>query len=392
MGGKRKFGMYGAIKTGIRGAFKARRLYDDYQRYRSSGPSIVDGGGELSRSRAKQGRVQSRYTNKYARHMIRSTVERSIYGFQDWGNYGGTSGAVPLLNYSDTVTPTYTLPVHLYDLTCVPNNVGGTIRTGQIGYQLVASSSTTSGATLTWRALGPAMDAIRSSHASTVSAAYPNGTSLLRAASIKMMLYAPTGIPCKYVINLVQFPDEDFAPQCVLTSGTVANASNYQSPGTILNTLSTTHSSWWLNKMQPFAKNPVVHQFREGAPKMKVIYSKTIIINPKETTEVSNTKYHQFDLYKALNQRCNYNYEADKNINILDDDTEVTEFADNKCSVHPSKRTYLMIRCLGNFGTGAGVFPGMDSNITINSVAAKAYTAFGSYDISLRTYHDDLAA
>lgn len=369
-----------------------RGQYGGGNRRRRRGNYSADYRGELAQSSRRLGRLERRRGAKYVKHLVRSAVQRNIYGTQEWSAYGGKYGAVPLINFYDTVTPRYTLPVHLYDLTCAPNNVGGTVQTAQCGYQLTCSTNVTVGATLSWRALGNPVDVIRSGHTASTSASLPNTSSLLRGASIKMMLYAPTGIPIKYVIQLVQFDDEDYAPTSGIASGSVADAGTSQAVGTTLNVLSQPAASFWLNKMQPYAKSPVVHQFREGVPKMRSLYSKTIIMNPKETTEVSNTKYHQFNLFKALNRQCTYAYEQNTQWNILDA-TEVTDNADNKCCVHPSKRVYLMIRAMAGYGAhNTGSFPGMDTNISIDGSLQKPYVAFGSYDISMRFYHDDMGA
>lgn len=383
------YGARGNVRVGVK---RMRGQYGGFNRRRRSGGTTYDFKGELNQSTRRLGRLERRRGARYVKHLVRSAVQRNIYGMQNWSTYGGTYGAVPIINFYDSTTPRYTLPVHLYDLTCAPNNVGGTTQTAQCGYQLASTTNTTSGATTTWRALGNAVDVIRSGHTAASSAILPNNSSLLRAASIKLMLYAPTAIPIKYVIQLVQFRDETFAPTSNIASGSVAAAGTWQAEGTALYVNDNTQTSYWLNKIQPYAKSPVVHQFKEGVSKMRVLYSKTIIMNPKETTEVSNTKYHQFNLFKAFNQLCNYSYEADSRWNILDTSTEQTEYADNKCAIHPTKRVYLMIRALGNYGTYAGAFPGMGTDITINGVAAKPYTAFGSYDLSLRLYHDDMGS
>lgn len=379
----------GNIRVGMKRGMRGR--YGANKRRRREGTGY-DFKGELYQSSRRLGRMERRRGARYVKHLVRTAVQRNIYGMQNWSSYGGTYGAVPIINFYDSVTPRYTLPVHLYDLTCAPNNVGGTTQTAQCGYQLTSSTNTTSGATTTWRALGNAVDVIRAGHTGTSSAILPNTSSLLRAASIKLMLYAPTAIPIKYVIQLVQFTDETFAPTSNIASGSVAAAGTWQAEGTALNVNDATQTSFWLNKLQPYAKSPVVHQFKEGVSKMRVLYSKTIIMNPKETTEVSNTKYHQFNLFKAFNKQCTYAYEPNSLWNILDNSTEQSDTADNKCCIHPTKRVYLMIRSMGNYGNHAGVFPGMDTNITIGGAAAKPYTAYGSYDMSVRLYHDDMGA
>lgn len=383
------YGPRGGIRSGMKRNWGG---YGSGNKRRRRGGTSYDFKGEYYQSSRRLGRLERRRGGRYVRHLVRSAVQRNVYGMQNWSSFGGTYGAVPIINYYDSVTTRYTMPIHLYDLTCAPNNVGGTFQTAQCGYQLTATTNATSGAVTTWRALGNAVDIVRSSHTSTSAAGVPNCSSLLRGASIKLLLYAPTAIPIKYVIQLVQFTDETFAPASGVASGSVADASVWSAEGTALKTNAATETSYWLNKVQPYAKSPVVHQFKEGVSKMKVLYSKSIVMNPKETTEVANTKYHQFNLFKAFNKQCTYAYESNTQWNVLDNSTEVTETADNKCSVHPTKRIYLMIRSMANYGTSAAVFPGMNTDITINGVAAKPYTAFGSYDMSLRLYHDDMGA
>lgn len=383
-------------RGGVRSAGRVRnavRGYGSNKRRRRMPRSGGEFYGELRQSSRRLGRTESRRGVRYAKHLLRATVQRNIYGMSNWSAYGGKYGAVPLLNFWKANAPqSYLLPVHLYDLTCAPNNVNGTVYDAQCGYTLNCDNVSTSTALLNWQCLGNAVSVVRSGHTSGSTAGVPNASSLLRAASIKLMLYAPTAIPIKYCIQLVQFPDEDYAPASLATVTGVDYPSNWSASGTAGVSLNAPARSWWLNKLQPYARSPVVHSFREGAPKMNVLYTKTIIMNPKETTEVANTKYHQFNLFKALNRQCTYAYEADKRWNVLDASTEVTETADNHCSVHPSKRIFLMIRALAAFGSANTAFVDMNTDISIDGATVKPYTGFGSYDISLRLYHDDVGS
>lgn len=347
----------------------------------SAGTQTGGGYGQGTYSyRRKQygGRRISRKSAKYARILANASVQRNVYGLDEFTQFGGTNGSFYLSNWNDTGGPGYRVPLHLWDVTAVPNVVDGTVQTAQSGYKLTFDTVTPS-STLKWMAMGNAMNVRNTGAPSSSSNAYPNASSLLRGIKAKFMFYSSQKIPSKITISLVQILDEKFHPPKTASAGgqldvgiSVANDSLVGSTtdvGTI---------AFWQQAVQKAAYNPVCINNGNQLKNMRVLKSHSFVLNPKESVDATSATYHQFDFYHKFARRCKYNWQDQKLVttSLQTEDAVAANWSTNKCSVEPRARMYLMVTGTSLYAAG----PAAD------------VTGWPSYDVTIRTYHDDMGA
>jgi len=341
------------------------------------------GQGTLTRSKRTYGRRVKPGTNKYARIVTRATTQKTTWGCDNYGDYGGLTGEIRLSNWNfpgtagpPAVAAAYYLPVHLWDITACPNNINGTFRGAQSGAEL-ALTSPFSTAGLDWRNLGNPISRINVPHTAASTANVPNANSLLRGVSAKFLFYAPTTIPTRITISMIQILDPRYCPP-KSSDGTVLDVGQSQTTGTTLPpgfSQEATVVAFWQSIAQAFAKNPVVHGNGNLTNKyMKIIKKHSFILNPKETTDNTSTTYHQYTFYHRFSRRMKYNWADDATLtNMQNDDGQMINSSDNKCCVEPRARYYLMV-------TGDSVY---------NAGEVEVASGAPTYDLSMRLYHED---
>lgn len=332
--------------------------------------------GTLTRSRRRYGRRVVPGSSKYARLYTKNLGQQSVYGLSDYTTYGGVAGAIKLSNWYTVAAGTYYPPCHLWDVSSAPNNVAGTVTTAQCGYRLSFSNPGNTG-TLQWRTLSNPNSVIRSGHGQTSTASVPNNKSMLTGVSAKFMFYAPLLLPVRVKVALVQIMDDKFHPP-KNPSGTIPDVGGSSPDNTALG-VTTDYNTvmFWQQVIHNYVKNPVVTGDGNLVNKnLKVLKSRSFILNPKESVDAANTTYHQYNFYHKFNRVMKYNWGDATKVDLTANDAEYTAVQENKCSVEPRARLYLMVVADSGYNTG-------DVEVT---------TSTPSYDVSLRFYHTDSAS
>lgn len=378
-----------AAYGGAAGGYVADRLRKRYRgNSSSSNSSGARGGGEAhndyKRYKVRFGkRLPTAVLN---RRVLRDTVGRISFGLADYGPWNRGSGNIPLESVQTGTAGTRVIaPVHLWDISAVPNAYTAT----NIAYPYVCHrltfTSETDGATCEWQHRTGA-----TSWASTIGNKDPKaitvdkttqlyevfstkqafetgapsianansaigGKSYLQAANMRMCLYGPQQAPVKFLIQIVQL-HEDVG---VDKSDPMATA-------------------FWQAIAKPYGYSPLeIGNHALVKKKMKVLKSRVITLDAPESIEDHvQARMRQLNMQVNLNRKCNYNwgYYADK---IHYDEADMPEEADfdaqkNASHVHPNARVYVMIRALTTFQGPSG------TATTANS---------GSYDIRLYASH-----
>lgn len=329
------------------------------------------GQGTLTTGRRQYGRGVSRRSTKYARLLTNAAVQRNVYGLDNFTSFGDSSGSLFLINWLDAGVGRYRVPVHLWDVTSAPNNVAGVYTAAQTGY--APTFDAVNPALLEWRTIGNPNGFRNTGTSSTASC--PNASSLLRGVKAKFMFYCGQTIPSKITVALVQIMDDKFHPpkNPAGASLDVGGSSAFDTP--LGSTTDVATISFWEAVAQKVSKNPVCQQDGNALRNMKVLRSHTFTLNPKETSDKTQTTYHQFDFYHKFNRRCRYNWQDQDTVNLqLDNDAPVNQ-AVNKCSVEPKARLYLLV-------TGTSEYESEAEN----------KNKWPSYDVTMRFYHDDMGA
>lgn len=348
------------------------------------------GQGTLTRQRKRYGRKVRRGTNKFARLITRASVSRISYGLNDYSPMGGSYGKYFLRNYFDTrgltdTTGGYYLPCHLWDVSAVANTLpgGDTPSFAQCGYRIGLTTPLAVNQLPRHRCLGNPLVPVTYTSTTSSSTGAVRANSLLRGVKAKLMFYCPLKVPVRVRVALVQLTTESLHPSKNLLTDTASTRQDQgvtQADNTLLpNDMGSAESSaaaFWADVTRSYASNPVAMGTRTGISNhMKVLRSMSFVMNPKETSDNTATTYHMVDFYHAFNRYQNYAWENSSNAGI---DLISTARAQNRCCVQPRARIYLMIVSDGVYTSGAADPPAVDSD---NSC---------SYDICLRTYHDDI--
>lgn len=308
-------------------------------------------GAEFTRQTVSLGLNKPREVsaNKY----VKDNISKTIYSYRTYSQFGGLTGNIGLLNVSPTTsTGPFYVPMNLWELTSAPNVVNGTITYPAIRWSPYFSTPLSSG-TLSWQQDGT-MAIENSDNPASYVQNMPSGSSHLNWIKAKMLFYAPTTLPCRYQIDIVQFKDSRLVPDP--------------------NNVSDFARSFYQAMIKRFAYSPLEDGDVKYQKYLKVLYTNSFILNPKESTESVNTILRQVDIFLRLNRRCTYDWEATDGMNVLTLDGQVNVGQNNKTQVHPRARIFMIIRAQSR-----------------NDVAYSA-TIHPSYELVLKTAHSQLNA
>lgn len=329
----------GKVKTSMASA-PAKR-----SRKRTSGTSVVrvktdekEGTGPYEQwsNRYDQATFGKLTNNK----LLRRNIEKVIFQFNNIGRFGG-SGRQWLGNYiSANAIPEVNanvLPCVVFDLTSVTNTINGSIVSYPPCHQLYKRPVS---GDIKWLAL-PGIDSTGATNGNwtveyspnvrTVGSSYPGDQSILKWASAEFELWGCQQKSTKYTVELCQF-HEDVVPDLINASGTGS------------------YEEFWDSMIKPYAFSPLAHT-KSGfnAKKYKVWKRYNIMIDPTSTTESDPSPHCKvLKLFYRLNRYCKYDWEfANANgvtIGELQTNNHQLEDAENKNTVHPNARLFLMIR------------------------------------------------
>jgi len=290
---------------------------------------------------------------------VKSNISRSQFGLHAVSRFGGLSGAILLSQLQTAPGQQVFAPLHMYDVTGVVNttNIAGvqSIVVPHTSWYLKFSNETNT-AVASLVSLGQRLAQEAGGAAPLQSSNYPGSSSVMRWIQAKMLFYAPTTVPSKITVQLVQFIDQDLCPD---------NRTNT----TI--TLNARASAWYASFMKKQMYSPIETNQALGFKGIKVLHSEVFIMNPKESTEATSTHYKQLDIFKWMNRKCNYSWSQDQSTSTQNDDPAINA-GENETTVHPRAKVFLLITGQAGLAT------------------ADTATLHPSYDLVLKTQHEQL--
>jgi len=288
---------------------------------------------------------------------VKSNISRTVFSIHAASRFGGVRGAIGLSQIQTAAGSPVVAPLHLYDLTGAVNTVSGTITIPQTSSYLSFSNETaTAIGSLISNTFQLTVESAPNANALVQN--YPGPSSVMKWAQARMMFYAPTTVPSKISVSFIQFIDEELCPNSNVAATKVLTARA---------------TAWYQAFMKKQMYNPIETTQALGFKGIKILHKETFIMNPKETTEATSTHYKQLDIFKWMNRRCNYLWNQDVGTSTSNDDPG-QNLGEVATTVHPRARVYLMISGQSGLNTG-------DSG-----------TVHPSYDLVLRTCHEQLAA
>lgn len=231
--------------------------------------------------------------------------------------------------------------------------MNGSIQNPTIGWYPTFSDPTST-ATLSWtRAFTYTNENV--DNATAIVDNYPGGSDTLDWVQAKLLFYAPTTRASRIQVDVVQIRDTRLVPDAS------TGVSNFA-------------CAFWQAMVKRFAYSPLEPGNNEYAKYLKVLDSKTFIMEAKESTDAVNTNMKELNLFYRFNRKCKYNWADEDKMAMLSQDGQINTDTNISTQVHPRSRIFLMIR-------------GQATNTTADSSALHP-----SYDIVLRAKHSQLAS
>lgn len=293
---------------------------------------------------------------KRAKKMSKVAQTKSVLSLYDYGSWNRGRGMLGIASCQPGAAGTeYRAPVHLFDLTCVPQGIGTATRFPTTFYELFFTDETDS-AEVRWygkrdalnpgRITSPVTNTTTETKNRCFFKTYGNRTSEMTNPSLsgfgaksyiskfraKFILNGPQEGPTKWVIQLVQLSEEVI-------------------PG-VETELAT---AFWQACAKPYGYSPLETGPSRGLRKhLKVLKSFYCAMDTPESTEDHVTsRMRQVDFDGHLNRTCNYRWDhaVDKvgmTVPDIPEDDDVGADV-NSTHVHPNARVYIMVRALSKF-------------------------------------------
>jgi len=289
---------------------------------------------------------------KAAWRYLNQNISKTRFGIQAYNTFGTLSGLSFLNNVSaNTSTALLEVPFHLYDITSCINVVSGAVLVPSILFvpQFTNSIDT---ATMTW-ATGQPLQIQQTTNDVANADSYPGGSSTLEYMSLRMICYPPLTIPCRWQIDILQFKDDRLVPQAPTTSFATAAYQSY---------------------IKKFVKSPIETGTTAYNKYLKVLYTESWIMTPKQTVENAANVMREINIFKRFNTKMNYAWNEDDLMYMNTVDTQRNLSASIKTQLAPRRRIFLSIRAQAANGT------------------AWSQSIMPSYDISLKMQHSQLSS
>lgn len=333
--------------------------------------SKKDGGAEQTFYTSRSGqRMKKNLANLYK--IVEGETTKNYYQF-DSVNAMYTKGANNIINQVQTGSLTGVAPMHMVDLTCVPNMVNGVVTQPNLYHcymnaQAVTTQTTLMGNTsytpISWTQIAEstALSVVNTTaYPSTAPESYPCEKDRLLWSDIRLNLYGALNVPLTWHIWILKFKKPWLVPTSGITGTTDEQAEK---------------SAFWLAFGKPLVYNPILVQDQKHLKDVQILKHDKFTMSPKLTTEPANNSTY------AHVKTVKYFQEWDKIVDYSwqDEGQPATGFAsdalvevsqaETRCFVTPKERIIMVI-------------------------AAEAFTqgAFnpatnGSYDIMVKSCHE----
>lgn len=296
-----------------------RSMQPSRKRARSDGKTSVkyDKGGyaQLTYDRAKCGKKLTR-TDRVSK-LVNSHTFDVIERFQNITNLSSGSGAYSL-NWDDSGANQNSLPMYLFDLTCLPNKIGDNVTTSYPQpftrlYRNKLNATLTAGAYYTNIVAGRNADDAGDSYlwqAEREPSLFTNRAherALIEWCNLRFVLYGARKNPSWIKLQIVQFVEEDQVPGGYSTDPAIVSTE----AGRILNVTDPNYNRWqttWQGAVDQLTGSTIgIRDLKEQKLKLRVKFSKMYKFNPTMTTE-SDVSGHQVSVNfnYAMNKVCSY--------------------------------------------------------------------------------------
>lgn len=227
----------------------------------------------------------------------------------------------------------YQAPIHMVDLTAVPNcNATTGALSSVIPRTQMFAATSASGANVSF---GPAVETLPYGLQTSPQASYPNsypqaGDQFLWS-QIKLNLYGLAAYPLTYKIYFIKLKKDWLHPNPAVTGTTDEIAER---------------NAFWECMAKPLTYNPILPQDSKHWKDVTVIKQDTFHIRPVAATNAGDTLPHvkTVEYFERWNMDCNYAWQDEGGVPLTATNNTQTSIGEIKTTVEPKKRVYMMIQ------------------------------------------------
>lgn len=341
------------------GDSKRRRTYRDRNQYQQLDTLVSRRGRKISTTRFHHKLVSAAYN--FSKWQLRA------YGLDNAGGAGDTGLRALTIDQVGPAGGVQLLPIYLFNLTTVPQRIGGTWVNNTAGWRLTTSSGgATATSAMSWvsfsmlNAAGSNVSpGVWNCYNSTNSASsgFSMPKALLEYLNIKYTLRGPSARPTRFIVEVIQ-PYKWFN---ALPSDSPQGTGDYNSQ----------QNGVWVAEATRLTANMCQNAPLTFRKPWKVLMSKVYEVQPTSTTEtdVGGHDVHQRHFYKC-NRVLNYHDTSgqtagDGNYNDLDTVDNEAGYS-LSCEPAPGTRMYLLVKAYApnlTTASSAATSPSFDINI-----------------------------
>jgi len=334
--------------------------------------------------------------------IVRDSKQSMYYQFgaiQPFNNVSATAingtlvggGSYALLNFntlnvSSTGAFTQLMPLHVFDLTCVPNVNNATITNPTPATQLVFTGTCASAGVYPVSLVnhgnlsGRLADGVttstswvvqKSQQTNTSIDSYPGPAAIHEWSQIKLFCYGAKQQSTRFKIQIVQIKDESYGPL------EIAQGSD---PSVTVFNASAARINFWQGMASASFKHPMATTSTDYKTNIKIIKEYDFIVDPttliEERPDVGHSK--QVSIFVPMFRKSNYNsLSTGLDSNLSDQDNFTVENGLNECYLKPKARIYLIVQATNTLVTHPDSLP------TVNMTP--------SYDLVIRNKFSQLS-
>jgi len=308
-----------------------------------------------------------------------NTTVASVFG----GVVGG--GAYSLTNYVSSVTPTtafnMTLPIHVYDITCINNVINGSVTNATPLWVMNLNGTVGAGPTypvsaVDWYAqqgyniAGTTLSTSLQLEKSQYLTVQPTEHNLQEWVNVKMLCYGATNIATEWKLTVFQLKDDEFHPYEISESSGVDLTAYPEAQGA---------TNFWEGFSSKSFKHPMAQLDIDYKKHMKVLKEVTFTQQPRLTNESDAVLGHakQVNMFIPIYRKNNYKWvEPGLDPSLDNVNAEAAQLEQLSCYLKPKSRIYFAVQA---------------TNVTQTSTVTVNTTAYcPSYDIQLRYKYTNL--
>lgn len=283
------------------------------------------------------------------------------------------AGASWLSNWYNTTPGIVSLPLHVYDLTCMNNVVNGSVLsaspgvfalqttlTGSVSWLPLVGNQPSSGTSANWQYEDTAT-------LGTNAGSQPLRETLMDWVQARMMCYGSAKMATEYTIEVIQLREDYLCPD--IMSGTL--------PSTAGIDYKNAANQFWNSYVKSYCAHPVATTVPTNRKHYRVIKTIRFTLQPRLSNETDANVGHckQLNIFFRTNRTCKYDWAEDTiDPNVESGATFPTQQGQLQLTVHPKARMYMTIRATNVTEIVSPAVPTTDYTPSYDLLLRKKYT------------------